>query len=145
MSASLTPSRMSAQGYKNRAPFFVVCEAGTEYKSVLAPAFWAHVAASLRPYDRIEVVSEDGAFYAELLVRSVRTASLDVVELRHVELDGKVDIDLSRESKYRYQYRGPHSSHSVIRVADNEVVAENLPSKDAAIKWIDSQERAEAA
>ena len=79
---AMTPSKLKEASYV-RNIFVATPEAGTTLEDVQDPAFWTHVAKQLRISDRIEVIPEDSAFFAELYVQNVRLNTVNVKLLRH--------------------------------------------------------------
>ena len=61
---------------------------GTNFEDVLTPEFWLPVLRELKPWSRIEVVEEEGKFWAELLVRRVDHRGATVHVLCVHELGG---------------------------------------------------------
>lgn len=119
------------------------------------PAFWANVAPSIKPYDRMEVRCDDGAFFAELLVLHSDRTFAKVRMLTFLDLQAKpeaagdsktkgkdkkdkttTDEPVGEMDKYEYKFRGPQCKHSIIRKSDNAVMVEKLESKEAAIQWL---------
>lgn len=96
------------------------------------PKFWCHVAKQFQPYTRIEVVTDDGQYFCELIVLSSGNNWAKVQELRYIELGSKVaDVDESR-SEYEVAWKGPVRKHAIIRKADGEIIKEGFVQKDEA-------------
>jgi hypothetical protein len=112
-------------------------EAGTKLDELLDPAYWANVSAAVRQSDRIEVRPADGSWWAELLVRAVSSQSVAVHVLRHVEFDktAKAEPLPPTPSGYDLKYRG-NRGWCVIRLADNQSLAEKQPTQEAAAAWL---------
>lgn len=127
-----------------RTLFAVNAQPGTTRKDLLKPDYWAHVAAGVSPLDRFEVRADDGSFFAEYLVISCDRTWVKVKELTFIELNdlGKEDED---KTELIYKFRGPQYKHSVVRVSDNMVMAEKLPTKDDALLWIAQHNKSKAA
>lgn len=125
-------------------------EAGTPFDDLLKPEYWAHVAANLRPWDRIEVRAEDGSYYAELLVRDAGRLWAKVECLRKHDLGadtGQVP-DVVADVTYSVQWRGPHSKHAVMRERGNgakEVLRDQFETREAAEAWKADHMKAMAA
>jgi len=65
----------------------------------------------LRRYDRIEVVSDDDAFFAELLVLEAGDGGVRVMPMRGAPLEvraGAPGEALRREATQRVEYKGAH-------------------------------------
>jgi len=110
----------------------VTPEAGTPYDAVTEPSYWAHVAQKINPYDKIEVVAEDGAWYAELLVLSVDKMAITVREIVLIDLHGDSTEDAEgdqEQSDYFSKYRGPHLQWCVMRRSDQACVRDKIQTK----------------
>ena len=111
-------------------------EQGITQKDVLRPGYWAHVAEQLSPYDEIRLRSDDGSFYARLLVMEsgrtwARVMVLSWVNLTTTEVS-MTQAEIEAEiTKFDVRLRGPHK-WSVIRKADNAVIAEGIEHKEEA-------------
>lgn len=133
----LAPGRRKDREFENR-DHCVTAEAGTTMDDVVRPEFWAHVAPQLRPYDEIRVRTDDGVFYARVLVMSVGRNWAKVHILECHSLTSK-DVDMSQAEAYEgfeIKYRGPHCRFSVIRKGDKSVIQENLGTKGEAEAWL---------
>lgn len=136
------PSRFKpADGVRN--VWVVVPEEGVPYASLLDGSYWSHISEKLRPMDRIEVLPEDGSYFAELIVRGSGRQYANVVELRKVQLD-TVAVT-SPDNKYEVAWRGPHHKFCVVRTADKTSMQTGFDNKDAALSWLSSNIRSLAA
>lgn len=128
-----------------RTVWQAVIEPGISFDEVMKPQFWAHIAAKLVPNARIEVLSETGEYFAELLVMSCDRTWAKVALLRFVELSapaGNVEIEAAG---YKIEWKGPTRKHVVIRLADNEIIKDELPRKADAELWVREHAKAMAA
>lgn len=106
--------------------------AGTTEKDLTDPKLWAHVAASVKAFDQVRVVEENGAFLAELVVVIKLAHDVKMRVLHFHELD---DVDYGQESesdKYKVMNRGA-IGWCVVDVGTNINVARNLETQAAAI------------
>lgn len=160
---SETVLQMAADRFKlaehERNVHSITIEEGVTRAQLINPAFLAHVAAKLRPYDQIEVRCDDGTLFAKLLVlQAERTwARVHVLEwhnltTRDVSLsqvgeqaksgaaDKAAGPDPARalmpEDDYLVQWKGPHKKWCVIRKADGAYMREAEPDKAAATTWL---------
>lgn len=110
-------------------------------KALLQPAFWSHVAGRLKPRDRIEVTAADGAWFAELMVRTASRLEAKVAMMRFVDLEkaDKAASELTEVEAYEVTYRGPSAKWSVKRRSDAAVMVERLETKAEAEAWVQSQ------
>ncbi len=81
MAARPIPEDKVRQAEFSRAGWHVVPEPGTGFADLFEPGYWRVAARRMKPGDKIEVLAEGGAWYAELLVRRVDAAGLHVEEL----------------------------------------------------------------
>jgi hypothetical protein len=112
-------------------------EHGTPYENILVPEYWKHIASNFRPGDRIEVVSEDGAWFAELFVVSTGKQWVKVFPLRFVELsESAPDEQPAGTSSHNVEWRGPKRKWSVERNSDKEVIKDGFATKGEALGWL---------
>lgn len=107
------------------------------------PEFLSLVGDDLQALDRLEVVSDDMDFYAELVVlRANATDGVVLRPLRGIQLDSvdPRDTVLRDKTGMRAEYKGPHRKWCVFRGAD--VLAEKLQTEQAAFQWINNQTQA---
>lgn len=113
---------------------------GVTKEDIENPVYWSHVCARFRPKDRIEVHSEDGAFYAEYMVTSCDRTWAKVVCLMFVELNKAAKLTDEQvegiHANYEVMFRGP-KKWSVIRKSDRATLHEGLHTKEDAKKWLD--------
>jgi hypothetical protein len=119
----------------------------TEPQDMLKPEYWAHVSAQLKPWDRIEVRANDGAWLAELLVLETARNWARVHILNAYKLTtGDVSLTQSeikgRYSEFRIEHMGPHDKWCIIRRSDNQKLHEGGESQDAAMRWLDDRIKA---
>lgn len=139
----LMPSRMQQAEY-GRTDFVVTVEQGVSVTDLQKEGFWSLVCARFRPYDRIEVRTDDGSYWAELLVLGCDRAWAKVHVLREASLT-TTDVAMSQaESTYRVNWKGPHRKFCVIRKADGIIVHEGEQLKESAQTWARDHEKAMA-
>lgn len=115
--------------------YCVTVEPDIKFETVLKPDFWSHVEPKLKPYDRIEVRTDDGRYYAELLVLSKITGAVKVHVLNKADLHEEELVGKSvTTANYQVKWKGPHMKFCIVRVADGKVVEEELDNKDQALK-----------
>lgn len=100
---------------------------------MLRPVFWSHVAKKLRVGDRIEALSSDTTWFAELIVRAVAGLEVIVGELRHIQFDS---IGTRNAADYEVKWVSPTIGFRVTRLDDKAVVKEGLKSKEAVAAWM---------
>lgn len=112
-------------------------EAGVTFEEVCEPAFWSHVAEKLKPSDRIEVLAEDGSYFAELLVVDAGRLYAKVAVLRFVELSSPDVAGIEKTlAEFKVEFKGPTLKHVVIRLSDNQIVQDGIARKIDAEEWI---------
>lgn len=116
---------------------------GTTLEDVKDPAFWGHVAEKMTQYDRIEVIPQGGAWFAELLVVNCSKVHAKVAVLSFTKLSGDTTAKDKKEGEndnkdelFDIQFKGPQRKWSVLRKADKAVLKEEFTSKDDAAAWL---------
>lgn len=61
--------------------------AGTKFDDVFDRGYWVHVASTLRPGDRIEVMPADRKWFATLVVGSVVGSNVTLAKIHHADLE----------------------------------------------------------
>lgn len=107
-----------------RQSFRATPPAGTKIEDMLVPEYWAHVARKFTPYDIIEVVPEDGAFYARLFVQNTGKLWAKIFKLECVELSAKKPI-ADIQAKYEPKYAGPAAKWRVVNKSDGSLVSQD--------------------
>lgn len=125
-----------------------VVQQGVKPEDMLAPAFWAHQALKLRPYDEIRVHCEDGSWMANVVVLDCSRTWAKVIILNHYPLTTG-DVSLTQASEQAVQeyiaghtitFRGQHK-WSIVRKSDKNVLFEGIEMKDEALKKLELHAR----
>ena len=139
----LSPSRFKEFGAEyNRNVHWMVPEVGTPLDALLDPTYWAHVSRFLKPLDRIEVASEDGAWWAELIVISSGKLYANVQLLRKYDLKQFTPGAMETiPAGYHVKYRGPLQKWCVLR---DEITRDGkvIPQKDVLKAGCDEEAQA---
>lgn len=135
----LNPKNMGLSEHR-RQHLVVDAEEGTTVEDVLDPQYWAHVAAEMEPYARVEVLLETGEWMLELMVIN-RGRNWAQMHLLH-----KHDLQERSETmpvaqKHRIEWKGPQRKHAVIRIADSQVIQDGFSSKQEAGVWLANHEK----
>lgn len=133
----LGPGRFLVSDYA-RTIFVATAEQGTKQEDLMSPDFWANVAPQCKPWDRIEVRSDDGTFYGEYLILSVGRAWVKVFELNYIKLTSS-DVSVTQADKqdgFEIKWRGPKLQWSVIREKDREPIKDHMGSEEEAATWL---------
>ena len=107
-----------------------VLDQNTKYDDLLTPEYWAHVAKTLRPGDKIEVIAEDSSFWAELFVLATANQAAAVVEIRKVALQS-VELP-DAQAGVKVEWKGPNLKWCVYRTKDNERIQSGIDTRMAA-------------
>jgi|GEM_PF-2816595 len=120
-----------------------VPEYGTTRENLMQPEYWAILAPQMRIADRVEVMSEDGSWYAELLVRNVSQGAVSVGLLNYREFEVIAENELELEGM-RIAFRGRSRMWIVQRISDNHVLREGLKDRGEALHFATMQKRVAA-
>jgi len=124
--------------------YFHSPESGVGLDDILKPDYWTHVATRLRPGHRIEVLSDDGTYWAMLIVRAVGKHEAYVQALQHVAL-GQPAVAAGPESPFEVKWRGPARRFGVIRKTDKEIIKEDFQLREHAELWVKNHMNSMAA
>lgn len=120
--------------------FVVTPEHDTPFEEILKDGYWAHVSAKMKPGDRIEVMAEDGSYFAELIVQDAGRLYAKVATLRHVKLDAvEVTEGGMAAGGLEVKWQGPQLKWCVLRGKDR--LKEGL-DKGSAVQWMNSHKAA---
>lgn len=135
----LNPQRMGL-AEQLRQDWVVNAEEGTTIAEVLDPQYWAHMAAQMQPYDRVDVRLETGEWMLELLVVTPGRNWAQVHLLHHHELATRSET-LPAAVKHKVEWKGPQRKHVVIRLSDDQPIQENFATKAEANAWLANHEK----
>jgi hypothetical protein len=135
----LNPQRMGL-AEQVRQDWVVNAEQGTSVADVMDPQYWAHMAAHLQPWDRIDVRLETGEWLLELLVINKGRNWAQVHMLAQHDLETRAET-MPAAQKHKVEWKGPQHKWCVIRLADSEMIQRELGSKEAANAWLSTYER----
>lgn len=136
----LTPERIKQAEFA-RNVFAISPEPNVKLADMLQPAFWSHVAAKLHPTDRIEVIPEDGTYFAEFYVVSCGRNWAKVSLLRMHELVEDTPEAASTASvEYEVQWAGGQEKARVMRLSDKAVIQSGFATKKDAAEWLHKYE-----
>lgn len=113
---------------------------GQSVEDCLKDSFWANIAAKLKRGDVIEVRNDECTMYAELFVRAVPLQGSPMTWAKVAILREPVYFDLPTaipdQKAFRVSWNVGGRSYDVRRVADNEVVSRQHPTREQAEAWI---------
>lgn len=137
---TLMPNRFEVWDFM-RTTFVAVAEQGVTREQLLSPDYWSHVAARAKPWDKIEVLSDDGTFYGEYLVLSCGRNWLKLRELMYLSLTSNdvsqtqakaLDTGVTSQNddpEFVVKWRGPVLKWSIIRSSDRQPIKEGFASE----------------
>jgi hypothetical protein len=141
----LTPHNFREAEYR-RSSYLVTADRGTEIADLTGRDYWSHVAARLRPRDRVEVHADDGSWMVEMMVVQASRVGATLVILHKHDLTVDLAVDASTDDNVEIKYRGPSAKWSAIRKSDKAVIVEQLESKAEVAAWLKKpQQQAQAA
>jgi hypothetical protein len=131
-SPTIQPQRCQLAEY-GRQDWVVTVEEGTTLDQVLEPGFWSMVSVKFKAYDHIEVRSEDGAWFAQLIVLDCSRNWARVYKTAYHALTTKdVSISQTEQPKFYTKFKGPILKWCVIRTSDNEIISKEHINADVA-------------
>lgn len=101
-------------------------------EDALAPEFWVHVAAKVRPYDEIIVGRDDCAWRLSLVVADTWSGGVRVIEVGRCEMTGALEKSTEEANGLKVQWRGPNARWSVLDAA-GQVLHSGFANKDDAL------------
>lgn len=121
-----------------RSEYLCTAHPNTTPEDLLAPEYWAHISAQLRPRDRIEAWANDGSWMAEYVVLEAgrNWARLHLLQVYHFTSGDQAMTQADAMSPYEITFRGPHAKWSVVRKSDRQVVHEGAETARAAAEWL---------
>ena len=124
-----------------RKIYTYILPGGTNFEDVLTPEFWLPVLRELKPWSRIEVVEEEGKFWAELLVRRVdhRGATVHVLCVHELGGVGAVGRLPANVDGAHIRFAGAHRQWAVERDGNN--LRDGFPTEAAARLWLESHSK----
>lgn len=103
---------------------------GQEFDQFKDPEAWAHVAANFKRHDEVEIIAEDGSFFAKGIVLKVTKTSATVHFYVHEDFEQEVSVDADGR-KYAAEWGGK-AKWRVVRKSDGEVIESHISSKEEA-------------
>lgn len=127
-----------------RTAYFVFVDADVSKEDLLDPKTWAHVGDRLKMNDKIEVLSEDGRVYAELIVASSGVNFAKVRLIQFVCFDD--DIQPAEDGDdYEAKFISNRYKFGVYRKSDKQWLAKELDTQADAEEWLANHRKALAA
>lgn len=137
---ALTADRIKLAEYV-RNIFVINPEPNVKLEDMLQPAFWSHVAAKLHPSDRVEVIAEDGTYFAEFYVVSCGRNWAKVSLMRMHDLsEDEPKTEKPASGEYEVQWAGGQEKARIVRLVDKQVIQSGFASKKEAAEWLTKYE-----
>ncbi len=126
-----------------RRAYRMVAPASVALEDLLRAEPWANVAERrVRTGDHVEVLAEDGSWWAELLVRHCAGSNI-VLGILHKRLFEDIGV---ASALFSVAWKGPTAKWCVVRKSDGKVMAQGLYPREAAETWLkDNLEPVQAA
>lgn len=140
-------SRFQSAEYA-RTYYVYTVEAKTPYEALFEPAYWAHICSEkgLRAYDVIEVRTDEGLYFAQLLVLQADRLSARVAEIAYADLTkARASQATAASSGVRIRYAGPHHKWRIERVSDSAVIQHGFADEISAQVWMADNRKSLAA
>lgn len=122
--------------------------AGTTLQDLQAPEYWTHIARKLKPHDIIEVIPQDTAYYAKLLVidSDKLWARVFVLEYKEIAAASSGQSTPNKRDNYKVVWGGGAVKFRVHNASDNSLASEqSFVDRDSAEEYITQLIREQAA
>ena len=130
----LDESRIRLAEYE-RQDWTATVEESTTIEDILQPGFWSMIAVKMKPFDHIEVRSDDCSWMATFLVTECERNWAKTVLLTRYDLTKGAQSDFT-STIHRVDWKGPHFKWTVIRIKDGEKVKTGCSSRFEAEDWL---------
>lgn len=130
----VSPNRVQAADH-GRNVWLVTSETGDHPEDFLEASYWANVSKDFRPFDHVEVRTDDGTYWAEFLVLASDRTWAKLHLLREARLALVDEVETSPE--FKVLWKGPHKKFCVIRISDSSAVHEGEQEKGQAVLWLE--------
>lgn len=109
-------------------------EAGVSREDVLKTDFWSYVSLDFKPYDRVEIRTDDSEWFGEYLIMECDKTFAKLKELNYWHLGSKGRV--SNKLDFEYFWGGPHGLHGIRRTTDGETMVNKLATQKEALEWL---------
>jgi len=104
-------------------------------EDVLKPEYFSNVVRDIKAFDKIEVLNETGAWYAELLVIYKLGGQMRLHVLNKVDIEVP-ELPVTDIGGLKIEWGGPAHKYRVINPADNNsVLKKGFATRDEAHAW----------
>lgn len=139
---AISEARIQLQGNWHNA-WDVTVERGTILEDVLDTDYWKHIAVKLRPHDTIEVLAEDGSWYARLLVINADRLWARVFKLEYHDLTNSHEgMPKTQEEEYDITWTSM-GKYALIKKGGQGLpsLKDGFQTKLEALTWLDGHLR----
>ncbi len=114
---------------------------GLAYSELLKPAAWSHHTTQnvINPGTMIEVLPEDGSYYALLFVQSKNDSGIVVAEVLKKDLGPAANISVPAEEVF-VEWGGAHKWR-VVRASDSDVLVKDFVNEQDALGWVSNNRK----
>ena len=120
-----------------RQSFRATPPAGVALADLLTPEYWVNVGGKFNPTDIVEVVPEDGAFYARLIVINNGKLWVKMHTLEYVELNPVAKPKSIEESAFEAKWFGPNGKWKAIsKVGAQPISNDSFQTREEAETYI---------
>lgn len=127
-----------------RMEYRVFVEPGVTREDLVEPEAWAHVGHQLKINDRIEVLSEDGKVFADLLVASSGVNFAKVRIITFVKFEDEISQQ-DDDNDFAVEFVNNRYKYGVKRKSDNQWLMKELSTHADAEQWLSNHRKALAA
>ena len=132
--------RFERAQHKRNVHQFVLPD-GDTLKDAVEQDYWVHIAQKLTVLDRIEIVPDDGSFYAELMVRSLQFGMVVTGVINDVRFDEYSEDRPEAQQNYRVEFKGPHEKYCVFQ--QDQLLISKLETQGVADRWLANHRKAQ--
>jgi hypothetical protein len=132
-----SPGRMKLREHAHNS-WSVNAPTGAVPDDVKSSDFWSLMSAKLRPFDRFEVIGDDGSWLVEGRVLSCSRNWAEVVIHNSYTFGKATAPDTSK--RYKVEWKGPEMLWCVIRNHDSAVIQDKIERKEDAVKFMSEHE-----
>lgn len=124
----ILPSSIKPSEYV-RTAYAIEVKHGQSFDDFKNPEAWAHISSELKIRDKVELLPEDGSFYAEGIVTGLTKTSVKVYFYLYTELSASQSKN--KESPYEIGFAGKHKWR-IVRKSDEAIIQHGFESREAA-------------
>jgi hypothetical protein len=129
----ITRIRFSTADAK-RNIFQALCAPEATLEDVLEPSYFNNVISDIKAFDRIECLSETGAWWAELLVVYKMGGQMRLAVLRELTIE-QPELPTTKLDNFEINWGGPAHKYRVINTKTKKVIKMGFGTRDEALAW----------